>query len=70
MIGTIAIEYACRLSGWQDGLTLGFNLDLNEELRTITVTAEKTLNEACDKLFASDGQVLVECRVFFAHRSL
>ena len=56
MIGTIAIEYACRLSGWQDGLTLGFNLDLNEELQTITVTAEKTLNEACDKLFA-DGEL-------------
>ena len=52
--GEIASTYACKLTGWHGEKMLGFEMSLNDELKTITITAQGALHAIRQKLFTKD----------------
>jgi len=52
--GEIAISYACKLTGWHMSKILGFDMRLDDDLKTVTVTAPGALETVRKKLFTDD----------------
>ena len=52
--GEIAQVYACKLTGWHGNKILGFDMALDDELETVTVTAQGALETIRKKLLTDD----------------
>jgi hypothetical protein len=52
--GEIAAVYACKLTGWHGNKVLGFDMTLNPELKTVTITAKGALETIRKKIFTDD----------------
>ena len=45
--GEIAVSYACKLTQWHGTKMLGFDLNLCDELKTVTITAQGAIDTRC-----------------------
>ena len=52
--GQISIVYACKLTGWHGNKILGFDMALDDELKTVTITAQGAFEVIRDKLITKD----------------
>ena len=52
--GEISVTYACKLTRWHGNKMLGFDLELNNILRTVHVSAQATYAALRSRLIASD----------------
>ena len=52
--GEVAVTYACKLTGWHGNKILGFDMALDDELKTVTISAQGALETIRNKLFTKD----------------
>ena len=55
MRGEIANTYASKLTGWHGSELLGFDMDLDDEKETVTITAQTALDTIREKLFSKEN---------------
>ena len=53
--GEIATSYACKLTQWHGTKMLGFDLNLCDELKTVTITAQGAIDTVRAKLLTKDN---------------
>ena len=53
--GCISTTYACKLTGWHGSKLLGFDMALDSELKTVTITAQGTYEALRARLITDDN---------------
>ena len=52
--GEVAMVYACKLTGWHGNKILGFDMALDDELETVTISAQGAFETIRNKLLTKD----------------
>ena len=55
VIGCISTTYACKLTGWHNSKLLGFDMSLDDDQRTVTITAQGTYEALRARLLTDDN---------------